>query len=255
MNKGWTIYFSKYKPSPTIFRKIQSIDIFLSVPGLHHTRWVWSKLYPHWKACWYFHHGTPVPTRPQGQKDSLCTISNQFLGLLSTKVWDGGGSNSLNYLRPPISRMPFFGAHPVCGLVYWCQHTQIHVPVPLVSVHLKVFSCEPLRSFILHFFSGESGWLHSTCWGWAALCEQVTQSQRKISFDYLLRERNPIECVHYFPTEEEAAIVGFEAEVDGRLIQSQVDKCREVIMLNSLNNTGCPKKTPIGIQMSSRGLF
>ena len=53
---------------------------------------------------------------------------------------------------PPIFRMPFFGAHPVCGLVYWCQHTQIHVPVPLVSVHLKVFSCEPLRSFILHLF-------------------------------------------------------------------------------------------------------
>ena len=38
----------------------------------------------------------------------------------------------------------------------------------------------------------------------------------------LTRERNPIECVHYFPTEEEAAIVGFEAEVDGRLIQSKV---------------------------------
>ena len=71
----------------------------------------------------------------------------------------------------------------------------------------------------------------------------MTQSQRKISFDYLSRERNPIECVHYFPTEEEAAIVGFEAEVDGRLIQSQVDKSREVIMLNSLNNTGCPKKS------------
>ena len=52
----------------------------------------------------------------------------------------------------------------------------------------------------------------------------MTQSQRKISFDYLSRERNPIECVHYFPTEEEAAIVGFEAEVDGRLIQSQVDE-------------------------------
>ena len=52
----------------------------------------------------------------------------------------------------------------------------------------------------------------------------MTQSQRKISFDYLSRERNPIECVHYFPTEEEAAIVGFEAEVGGRLIQSQVDE-------------------------------
>ena len=38
------------------------------------------------------------------------------------------------------------------------------------------------------------------------------------------RERNPIEFVHYFPTEEEAAIVGFEAEVDGRLIQSKVKK-------------------------------
>ena len=73
----------------------------------------------------------------------------------------------------------------------------------------------------------------------------MTQSQRKISFDYLSRERSPIECVHYFPTEEEAAIVGFEAEVDGRLIQSQVDESREVIMLIviGLNNTGCPKRS------------
>ena len=47
MNKGQAIHFSNYKPSATTFRKIQSIDIFLSVPGLHHTRWVWSNLYLH----------------------------------------------------------------------------------------------------------------------------------------------------------------------------------------------------------------
>ena len=45
-----------------------------------------------------------------------------------------------------------------------------------------------------------------------------------LTLNILRRERNPIECVHYFPTEEEAAIVGFEAEVDGRLIQSKVKK-------------------------------
>ena len=45
-----------------------------------------------------------------------------------------------------------------------------------------------------------------------------------MTLNILRRERNPIECVHYFPTEEEAAIVGFEAEVDGRLIQSKVKK-------------------------------
>ena len=52
----------------------------------------------------------------------------------------------------------------------------------------------------------------------------MTQSHRTIIYAYYSRERNPIECVHYFPTEEEAAIIGFEAEVDGRLIQSQVDE-------------------------------
>ena len=43
---------------------------------------------------------------------------------------------------------------------------------------------------------------------------------------YMNKERNPIECIYYFPVEESAAVVGFEAEVDGRLIQSKVQlKC------------------------------
>ena len=39
---------------------------------------------------------------------------------------------------------------------------------------------------------------------------------------YINKERNPIECIYYFPVEESAAVVGFEAEVDGRFIQSKV---------------------------------
>ena len=43
---------------------------------------------------------------------------------------------------------------------------------------------------------------------------------------YTNKERNPIECIYYFPVEESAAVVGFEAEVDGRFIQSKVQhKC------------------------------
>ena len=237
MNKGWTIHFSNYKPSPTIFRKIQSIDIFLSVPGLHHTRWVWSNLYLHWKACWYFHHGTPAPTRPQGQKDSLCTISNQFLGLLSTKVWDGGGHNSLNYLRPPISRMPFFGDHPVCGLVHWCEHTQIHVPVPLVSVHLKVFSCEPLKSFILHLFCR---------WKWLISQHMLRLSSITWTGDSIAKENQfwlsfkgeePNRVCSLFPNGGRGGYRWVWSR--GWRTSYSISGRRE--LFNSLNNTGCPK--------------
>ena len=57
----------------------------------------------------------------------------------------------------------------------------------------------------------------------ACLRVQIAKAMHLIII-FCKRERNPIECVHYFPTEEEAAIVGFEAEVDGRLIQSKVNK-------------------------------
>ena len=41
---------------------------------------------------------------------------------------------------------------------------------------------------------------------------------------YVNKERQPIEVVYYFPVEEEAAVVGFEAEVDGRTITGKVQE-------------------------------
>ena len=38
----------------------------------------------------------------------------------------------------------------------------------------------------------------------------------------LFRENRPIECIYFFPVEEGAAVVGFEAEVDGRVIKAKV---------------------------------
>ena len=46
---------------------------------------------------------------------------------------------------------------------------------------------------------------------------QVTVSQR-----YVNREENPIECEYFFPIEEEAAVVDFRAEVEDRVLVSQV---------------------------------
>ena len=46
---------------------------------------------------------------------------------------------------------------------------------------------------------------------------EVTVLQR-----YVNKEENPIECEYFFPIEEEAAVVGFKAEVDGRILVSQV---------------------------------
>jgi Ca-activated chloride channel family protein len=45
--------------------------------------------------------------------------------------------------------------------------------------------------------------------------------------DYVNREANPIETVYMFPIEEEAAVIDFCAEVDGRKIKTQVRKKEE----------------------------
>ena len=245
MNKGWTIHFSKYKPSPTIFRKIQSIDIFLSVPGLHHTRWVWSNLYQHCtgKLAGIFTMGPQYQPGHKAKQIPCVPFPTSFWASFPPRCGMEG------YPIPLIiSDPPFPGCHSLEPTQFVGSSIGVNTLRSMFLFPLSVFTSryfpyyEPLMSLILHWFSGEIGWFHSTCWGWAALCEQVTQSQRKISFDYLSRERNPIECVHYFPTEEEAAIVGFEAVVDGRLIQSQVDESWDWVTVIGLNNIGCPKK-------------
>jgi excinuclease UvrABC nuclease subunit len=44
---------------------------------------------------------------------------------------------------------------------------------------------------------------------------------------YVNEEKNPIEAVYMFPVEEEAAVINFTAEVDGRTIKTQVKKKEE----------------------------
>ena len=87
--------------------------------------------------------------------------------------------------------MPFLNAwhgHPVeCGLVYFLEELQVAVPVPLKKVSLRARVVD---------FVGE-----------------VTVEQ-----EYCNRESRPIEAVYSFPVEEEAAVVEFEAEVDGRTV-------------------------------------
>lgn len=44
---------------------------------------------------------------------------------------------------------------------------------------------------------------------------------------YVNEEKKPIEAVYMFPVEEECAVVNFSAEVDGRIIKTQVKKKEE----------------------------
>ena len=43
----------------------------------------------------------------------------------------------------------------------------------------------------------------------------------------ILQETNPIEAIYMFPIEEEAAVVNFTAEVDGRTIKTEVREKEE----------------------------
>ncbi|TRY77470.1 hypothetical protein TCAL_10676 [Tigriopus californicus] len=96
--------------------------------------------------------------------------------------------------------MPFLNQlgklnHVECGLVYFLDQLhlshQATVPVPLKSVALKV----RLLDFVA----------------------QVTVEQ-----EYLNVENRPIEALYLFPVEEEAAVIDFEAKVDGRTITTHV---------------------------------
>ena len=44
---------------------------------------------------------------------------------------------------------------------------------------------------------------------------------------FFLQETNPIEAIYMFPIEEEAAVVNFTAELDGRTIKTEVRKKEE----------------------------
>eukprot|EP00090_Calanus_glacialis_P038770 TRINITY_DN6757_c0_g1_i1.p1 TRINITY_DN6757_c0_g1~~TRINITY_DN6757_c0_g1_i1.p1 ORF type:complete len:929 (+),score=240.22 TRINITY_DN6757_c0_g1_i1:18-2804(+) len=89
--------------------------------------------------------------------------------------------------------MPFH-KNELCGMVTLCEglsRISFYSPVPLVSVHVDVK--------VVNFTA------------------QVVVTQ-----EFVNRERNPIECVYFFPAEEEAAVVDFTAELEGRKVQTMV---------------------------------
>ena len=76
-----------------------------------------------------------------------------------------------------------------CGLIYIIEDRQ--VPVPLKKVHLDV----KVVDFI---------------------------AQVSVIQEYVNQESNPIEVHYSYPVEESAAIVGFEAVIDGHEIVAEV---------------------------------
>lgn len=95
--------------------------------------------------------------------------------------------------------MPFLNVvngNPVeCGLIHYIDLRNLGqcfpVPVPLKWVDLNV----TLVNFVAHI---------------------------ELKQVYVNQEKVPIEASYFFPVEEECAVVDFEAEVDGRVIKTEV---------------------------------
>ena len=84
----------------------------------------------------------------------------------------------------------------VCGLVFYLKDPNTSfeaeaIPVPLKSVDVK--------TKIVEFVS-----------------------EIKVTQTYVNEESNPIEAVYFFPVEEEAAVISFEAQVDDRKISTLI---------------------------------
>ena len=80
--------------------------------------------------------------------------------------------------------MPFH-KNEMCGLVYLCEglnNLRFYSPIPLVSVQVD--------AKVVNF-----------------------TAQVEVTQEFVNREQNPIECVYFFPVEEEAAVVDFTAEL------------------------------------------
>jgi len=85
--------------------------------------------------------------------------------------------------------MPF-QSPAMCGMAYYCDDS-FYAPVPLTKVHLA--------AKVVNFTA----------------CVEITQ-------EFVNKEKNPIECVYFFPVEEEAAVVEFTAELEGRKVVTKV---------------------------------
>jgi len=75
-------------------------------------------------------------------------------------------------------------------MAYYCDDS-FYAPVPLTKVHLD--------AKVVNFTA----------------CVEITQ-------EFVNKEKNPIECVYFFPVEEEAAVVDFTAEIEGRKVVTKV---------------------------------
>lgn len=95
--------------------------------------------------------------------------------------------------------MPFVDGD-ICGMV---QALQLHehcpttyIPVPLTSVQLKVR--------VVNFIA-----------------------QVEVEQEFVNKEAGPIECIFFFPVEEEAAVINFTAELEGKTIKTEVKEMEE----------------------------
>ena len=102
-------------------------------------------------------------------------------------------SDNTAWLSYNLTKMPFHN-NQVCGLVY--LHDSFYNPVPLTSVQVE--------ARVVNF-----------------------TSRVEITQEFINKERNPIECVYFFPVEEEAAVVEFTAELEGRKIRTEVREKEE----------------------------
>ena len=97
------------------------------------------------------------------------------------------------------SRLPFFNGD-ICGMVQALQideHTlPTYIPVPLTSVHLKVR--------VVNFIA-----------------------QVEVEQEFVNKEAGPIECIYFFPVEEEAAVINFTAELEGKTIMTNIKEKEE----------------------------
>ena len=90
----------------------------------------------------------------------------------------------------------------LCGLIYSFQHLSTSgnesstLPVPLKNVQLDVK--------VVNF-----------------------TAEVKVSQQFVNCEQNPIECVYFFPVEEEAAVTDFTAQLEGRTIKTVIKEKHE----------------------------
>ena len=78
-------------------------------------------------------------------------------------------------------------------------------------------------------------------------------SEVTVKQNFINNEKKSIECVYYFPVEEEAAVVDFEAEIEGRVIRSKIKESSEAI--EEYNEAVASKQTSILLEEIKQDIF